>query len=517
MEAENPAKADLAEAEKPVKANTSFFITIDQGTSGTKALLFSKEGKLIQRYDEKHEQYYPQPGWVEHDPEEIFQHTVSAVKTVVRQAGLDIRDAVSISLSNQRETVIMWDRRTGKPVMNAIVWQCSRAEGICAELQKTHLGENIQKKTGLVLSPYFSAAKARWIVEHHLADISKDEKRHYLFGTVDSYLIWKLTGGAVHAADFSNAGRTQLFNIHTLSWDEELLEIFKLEKEMMPEVKSSNAVFGYTEEGLFETVLPIAGVLGDSHAAFFGQCCTRKGMAKATYGTGSSVMMHVGTEPVTAEHVVTSIGYSLDEEVVYVLEGNINCTGAVIKWLKDDLELIRSSKEAGEIAASIDSAEGVYLVPAFVGLSAPYWNSDARAAIVNLSRGTKKAHIVRAAEEAIAYQIKDVVQAMQQESGIELKELRVDGGPTKDDFLMQFQADILGVEVVRNSIEELSATGAMYMSGLALGVWNSLEEIEEMRELDKSFSSHGDTSWVDKCYAGWKAAVENVLKAKKFS
>jgi glycerol kinase len=316
----------------------------------------------------------------------------------------------------------------------------------------------------------------------------------------------------VHATDYSNASRTQLFNIHTLAWDDKLLELFSLTPEMMPEVRSSDAFFGTTAPGLFEKEIPIAGVLGDSHAAFFAQCCTGKGMAKATYGTGSSVMMNAGGEStVYSEKVVTSVGYALQGVVIYVLEGNINCTGATIKWLVDDLELIASSKEAGALAESVESNDGVYLIPAFVGLSAPYWNSDVRAVIVNLTRGTKKAHVVRAAEESIAYQIQDVIEAMQVDSGIALQELRVDGGPTRDGFLMQFQADMSRVPVVRTCIEELSATGAMYMGGLAAGVWSSLEELEQLREVEQVFTPVRATFWRDTQYAGWKLAVNNLL------
>jgi glycerol kinase len=493
----------------------SYFLTIDQGTSGTKALIFSHSGKLVHRYDEPHQQFYPAPGWVEHDPEEIYEHMISAMHTVMKQAGITSEDIICISLSNQRETTLIWDRDTGKPVMNAVVWQCQRAEGICRDLTANGYGDIIKKKTGLVLSPYFSAAKAKWIIDTCLPGVSLEEKGSYLFGNIDSYLIWKLTKGKTHATDYSNASRTQLFSIHSLEWDPQLLELFGLVPEMMPELRSSNAQFGVTADGLFETPIPIAGVLGDSHAAFFGQCCTQKGMAKATFGTGSSVMMNIGTTPGNmTDQVVTSIGYSIDDQIVYVLEGNINCTGATIKWLVDDLELISSSKEAGVLSASVEDTQGVYLVPAFVGLSAPYWNSDVRAVLSHVSRGTKKAHVVRAAEESIAYQIMDVVLAMAQESGIDLQELRVDGGPTRDDFLMQFLSDILGVDVVRNRIEELSATGAMYMGGLAMHIWASVDEIEALREVEKTFTSERSQQWRDGNYQGWKNAVQNLLDSR---
>ncbi|MBL7005717.1 MAG: glycerol kinase GlpK [Spirochaetia bacterium] len=496
-----------------VNHNASYFLTIDQGTSGTKALLFTREGKLSHRLDKGHQQFYPQSGWVEHDPEEIFGNTVAAMKAVMEKAGISSRDIICISISNQRETTIMWDRSTGRPVMNAVVWQCRRAEDQCRIIAEAGKGPLVKEKTGLVLSPYFSAAKAQWIIQNVPGAKEKMDAGNLLFGTVDTYIIWKLTGGTVHATDYSNAGRTQLFNIHTLEWDRELLTLFGLDPGCMPEVLSSDSFFGQTRRGLFETGIPIAGVLGDSHAAFFAQCCTVRGMAKATYGTGSSVMMNVGEEDsLFSEKVVTSIGYALKGDVTYVLEGNINCTGATIKWLVDDLELISSSKEAGILSESVDSNEGVYLVPAFVGLSAPYWNSDVRAVIANLTRGTKKAHIVRAAEESIAYQIQDVIEAMQNDSGISLRELRVDGGPTRDTFLMQFQADITQVPVVRTSIEELSATGAMYMGGLASSVWHTLKEIEQLREVERVFTPARSTEWRNRQYDGWKQAVSNLLK-----
>ena len=496
-------------------AEKKYFLTIDQGTSGTKALIFDIRGKLVCRHDEGHKQFYPRPGWVEHDPEEIFQNTLKAMKTVMDTAGTQSREIICISISNQRETTLVWDKKSGKPVMNAVVWQCQRGEKICKELEKTGVAEDIKKKTGLVLSPYFSAAKARWIMEN-CVDSSRDIRRgEVVFGTMDSYLIWKLTGGNSHATDFSNASRTQLFNIHTLQWDPELLRMFHLDPEMMPEVKSSNALYGYTAEGMFETSIPVAGVLGDSHAAFFGQCCTSRGMTKTTYGTGSSVMMNIGTKPVDSQKVVTSVGYAIDQDVTFVLEGNINCTGATIKWLVDDVELLSSSKEAGILAQSVDDNQGVYIVPALTGLSAPHWNSEVRAVISNLSRGTKKAHIARAAEESIVYQIMDVINAMYEESGTDLKDLRVDGGPTRDNFLMQFQADMLNAPVIRNKIEELSATGAMYMGGLAMSVWKSLQDIEALRETEKTFDPVQNDAWREKNYSGWKKAVRNLLNSEK--
>lgn len=498
------------------RENKSYFLTIDQGTSGTKALIFGTNGKLVGRSDKSHKQFYPNPGWVEHDPEEIYKNMLEVMKQVMNQVHITSKDIICISISNQRETALIWNKNTGKPVMNAIVWQCQRGEQICETLFREGFGPKIKNKTGLVLSPYFSAAKTKWIIDNCVKNNPEIERESLIFGNVDSYLMWKLSGGKIHATDYSNASRSQLFNIHTLEWDNELLDIFNLTAGMMPEVKSSNAVFGETSKDLFDDMIPIAGVLGDSHAAFFGQCCTQTGMAKTTYGTGSSVMMNIGTKTLdTVKNVVTSIGYALDDKVIYVLEGNINCTGATIRWLVDDLELISNAKEAGIVAATVEDTMEVYLVPAFVGLSAPYWNSSVRAVISNLSLSTKKSHIIRAAEESIAYQIMDVIIAMAMESGIDLKELRVDGGPSRDNFLMQFQSDMLNVPVVRNKIEELSATGAMYMGGLAMGVWQSLKEIEKLRETEKTFLPAKNREWRNKNYKGWKNAVDNLLSNTK--
>lgn len=493
----------------------SHFLTIDQGTSGTKVLLFSREGKLVSRLDKGHAQFYPNPGWVEHDPEEIYGNMIAGMQEIMKQAGLTASDIICISISNQRETTVMWDRVTGKPVMNAIVWQCNRAERECRRIGEDGKASLVKEKTGLVLSPYFSAAKANWIVDHVEEAKKSATAGTLLFGTVDSYLVWRLSGGAVHVTDYSNASRTQLFDIRALAWDEELLTLFHLDRQMMPEVIDSNAVAGETEVGLFSVQIPIAGILGDSHAALFGQCCTKRGMAKATYGTGSSIMMNVGDEhSLDSQKVVTSIGYAMDGEVTYVLEGNINSTGATLKWLVEDVELFSSEKEASALAESVASTEGVYLVPALVGLSAPYWNSEVRGVISKLTRGTKKAHLARAAEESIAYQILDVLKAMEEESGIVLEELRVDGGPTRDPFLMQFQSDIADVAVTRSRTEELSATGAMYMGGLAMSVWRAVEQLEALRETAGTFTPKQEASWRDQNYNGWKKAVKNLLKSE---
>ncbi len=490
-----------------------YVLAIDQSTSGTKAIIFDQNAKLICRSTVEHQQFYPCPGWVEHDALEIYEKTLQAVKEVLENSHINYGEISALSITNQRETALIWDKETGKPVNHAIVWQCQRAGDICKEIAARGYEKVIQEKTGLVLSPYFSAPKMKWIFDNVLGVRGKAESGTLLFGTIDSWLIWNLTGGKIHATDFSNASRTLLFNIKELKWDQELLDIFTIPRSMMPEVKFSNEIFGQTTCGsLLPKEVPISGIMGDSHAALFGQNCFGKGMAKATYGTGSSIMMNIGDKLLESQSgIVTSIAWGMDQKVDYVFEGNINCTGATIKWLVDDLKLLLSSKEAGSIASSIDDNDGVYLVPAFVGLGAPYWDSEARALIYGMTRGTGKAHLVRAAEESIAYQIKDIIDLMLMESGASLQELRVDGGPTKDNFLMQFQADLLNVTIVRNKIEELSALGSAYMAGLAVGLWHDKQEILSLRVQDTKFCSRMNGDLRTRLYKGWKDAVRRTL------
>lgn len=486
-----------------------YILAIDQSTSGTKAILFNKKGKRVYRYSTEHRQFYPKPGWVEQDPEEIYVKTLEAVQGVLDEGSISLNEVHVISITNQRETVVVWDKNTGKPIYNAIVWQCRRGVDICNELEEKGFDKLIQDKTGLILSPYFSATKIRWILDHVEGARQKAESGQLLFGNIDTWLIWNLTNGEVHATDYSNASRTQLFNIHELQWDWELLDLFTIPKTMVPDVKYSDEIFGYTtENNVFTTQVPISGVMGDSHAALFGHNCFQKGLAKATYGTGSSVMMNIGKSPIYSQYgLVTSIAWGAFGDVDYVLEGNINCTGATIKWLVDNLELITDSKISGELAGSLTGNEGVYLVPAFAGLGAPYWDSKARASIIGMTLNTKKVHVVRAAEESIAYQIKDVVDLMEKESGIKLRELRVDGGATRDSFLMQFQADMLNVPVVRNQVAELSALGSALMGGLATGMWRSMEEVQNLRVSDAVFEPQITSEQRNLLYNGWKEAV----------
>lgn len=479
-------------------------LAIDQSTSGTKALLFDGEGQLLGRHDLPHEQKINSQGWVSHDPMEIYRNTLETVRLLLEETGADRESIGAVGISNQRETALLWDRDTGLPVADAVVWQCARAAGICQRLADR--GEAIQERTGLNLSPYFPAAKWAWLLENTPGLAGKD----LCAGTIDAWLVYKLTGGRVFATDYSNASRTQLFNLRTLSWDEEVCGWFGIGPAMRPEVRFSDSLFGETDfGGLLPHPVPIHGVLGDSHGALFGQGCLSPGMVKATYGTGSSVMMHIGEKPVFSKKgLVTSLAWGMEGKVDYVLEGNINYTGAVTKWVVEELGLLSSSKEAGPVAQSADPADTTYLVPAFTGLGAPYWDSGAKAMLYGMSRTTGRAEIVKAAEECIAYQIADVLELMGQEAGVAIQELRVDGGPTKDKFLMQFQSDILNLPVAAPEREELSGMGAAFCAGIAAGVY-SKEIFQAVRR--SRFLPVMEAALRRKKREGWKQAVETLL------
>ena len=491
-------------------------LAIDQSTSSTKAILFDDMGNMVIRCDENHKQYYPKPGWIEHDPEEIYKNTLRAIQNAIRQSGVDQDHIVALAVTNQRETALIWDKKTGKPIYNAIVWQCLRGTETCKTLRDKGWSERIESKTGLLIDPYFSATKLKWIIDNVKGAREKAESGDLVFGTIDTWIIYKMTGCKVHATDYSNACRTMLFNIYELKWDQELLELMGLPVNMAPEVKYGDDIFGYTEiNEVFEREIPITGVMGDSHAALFGQNCFEEGMAKASYGTGSSVMMNIGHKPMKSpKGLVTSIGWGYGGEITYVFEGNIHCTGATIKWLVEDLQLVTNSNITEEIASSVADNNGVYLVPAFSGLGAPYWDNQAKACLKGMLRNTKKAHVVRAALESIAYQIKDVLDLMIKGSGMPIKELRVDGGPTRNNFLMQFQADMLRCRLVRTNIEEVSAFGVALMAGLAVGLWRDLAQVQTLRKVDKVFSFKMDIQTVQKNCRGWKQAVASVLTNK---
>lgn len=490
-----------------------YIIAIDQSTSATKAVLFDEQCQLISRKNVAHKQYYPKPGWVEHDPEEIYANTIEAIRLLMAENKK--QDAsYSLAITNQRETVVVWNKITGKPVYNAVVWQCQRGTDICNDLKQRGYTELIQEKSGLLIDPYFAASGAKWILDNVGGARESANKNELLMGTIDSWLIWKLTGGKVHATDYTNASRTLLFNIHTLDWDDDLLNLFTIPRSMMAKPQPCDSIFGETTvEGLFETPITIAGVLGDSHGALVGQMCFEAGMGKATYGTGSSVMVNIGEKAVKApQGLVTSVGFAAQNKVFYAFEGNIHCTGATIKWMTEKLQLISSPSVIEEYALSVPDNGGVYLVPAFAGLGAPWWNSQAKAMICGMTLGTERGHICRAALEAIAYQIKDLIDLMTNHAGITLKELRVDGGPTKNNLLMHFQADMLNACINRSDIEEASAMGAVIMNGLARKVWKDMNEVAALRTTDNRILPDMTEEKRNKLYRGWTEAVQTVNK-----
>ncbi|NDW12258.1 glycerol kinase [Bacteroides sp. 214] len=487
----------------------NYIIAVDQSTSATKAILFNGRCELLYRTTLPHEQYYPVPGWVEHNAEEIYNNTLKAIKQVVEYGSAGKDATYSIAITNQRETVVVWNKETGKPLCNAVVWQCQRGAAICDNLIARGHSETIKRKSGLVIDPYFSASGIQWILDNIDDARTLANEGKLLAGTIDTWLLWKLTDGQTHATDYTNASRTLLFNIHTLDWDDELLALFNIPRSMMPTAKPCDSIFAEsTVQGLFAKPVVIAGVLGDSHGALTGQMCFEPGMGKSTYGTGSSVMVNIGEKAVDAsDGLVTSVGFSACGKTHYAFEGNIHCTGATIKWLQEQLQLIESPQEVESLATAVPDNDGVYLVPAFAGLGAPWWDSQAKAMLHGMTLKTQKAHVVRAALEAIAYQVKDLVDLMSRQSGVSLKELRVDGGPTKNNFLMQFQSDMLAATVNRSNIEEASALGAVIMNGLARGIWSSLEEVAALRNSGDSIIPHMKEEERDKLYAGWVNAI----------
>ena len=488
-----------------------YVLSVDQSTQGTKALIFDPEGKILARADLPHRQMVNEKGWVEHDPEEIWQNTLLVIRQATEKAGIGKEELAVMGISNQRETSLCWNRRTGKPVCNAVVWQCARGAGICAELEEQGWAETVKKKTGLPLSPYFPAAKLAWILRYTEGAKSAAARGELCAGTIDSWLVYRLTRGQRHQTDYSNASRTQLFDITALKWDEELLGIFGIDPSCMPAVTDSDGDFGETDlDGWLETPIPIRGVLGDSHGALFGQGCLRPGMIKATYGTGSSVMMNIGGEPIFSDTgVVTSLAWKILGKVQYVLEGNINYTGAVITWLVRDVKLIDDPGETEALAKAANPGDTSYLVPAFTGLGAPYWNSGARAILCGMSRTTGRNEIVRAALDCIAYQITDIVRAMAEGSGTPVTELRVDGGPTRNGYLMQFQSDLLGIPVKIPEAEELSGIGAAYAAGLAAGIWDpSVFDRMSRRE----YAPAMDEKEREERIRGWQDAVRMICR-----
>ena len=485
-------------------------LAIDQGTTGSTALLFDKGGRaLSSAYRELH-QVYPRPGWVEHDPKELLSTSLAVAREALEKEGVGLSDVCGIGITNQRETTIVWDRHTGEPVSNAIVWQCRRTAPLCEELKRRGLAGSIREKTGLIIDAYFSATKLRWILDHIPRGQHRAEQGDLLFGTVDSWLVWNLTGGAVHVTDYTNASRTMLFNIHTLQWDNDLLSALDIPETVLPEVMPSSHVYGETVPGVLGDVrVPLCGIAGDQQAALFGQACYEAGMAKNTYGTGSFVLLNTGDRPVPSEKgLVTTLAWGLGDRVTYAMEGSIFITGAVVQWLRDGLGIIEQAAESETLARAVPDNGGVFFVPAFVGLGAPHWDMYARGSIFGLTRGTTREHLVRAALESIAYQSRDVIETMSVEADLQLPLLRVDGGGTANAFLMQFQADMLEVPIQVPAVTETTALGAAYLAGLATGLWQDTAEVARLWQPAKTYEPTMSRDQRDTLYAGWKRAVE---------
>lgn len=489
---------------------SEYILAIDQGTTSSRAILFNHEGEIISVSQREFEQFFPQAGWVEHDAEEIWTSVLACIAEVLRVADVNPDEVAAIGITNQRETTVVWDRHTGKPIYKAIVWQSRQTESIVEELRDEGYNKLFQEKTGLLLDPYFSGTKVKWILDHVDGAREKAENGDLQFGTIDSWLIYKLSGGKAHVTDYSNASRTLMYNIYDLTWDDELLEILTVPKSILPEVRPSSEVYAHTAGyHFFGEEVPIAGIAGDQQAALFGQACFEEGMVKNTYGTGSFMLMNTGEKAVPSENgLLTTIAWGVDGKVEYALEGSIFVSGSAIQWLRDGLGMLASAPESEERATAVDSTDGVYLVPAFVGLGTPYWDSEARGAMFGITRGTTKNHIVRATLEAIAYQSKDLVDVMAKDSGIDVKSLRVDGGAVMNDFLMQFQSDILDVRVDRPVINETTALGAAYLAGLAIGYWEDKEEIAKQWQVDRTFTPNLSAEKRDELYKGWQKAVE---------
>lgn len=487
---------------------SKYILSIDQGTTSSRAIIFNHNGEIVAIAQREFTQIYPKAGWVEHDPMEIWSTQLAVVTEVIVKAGLTVGDIDSIGITNQRETTVIWDKETGQPIYNAIVWQDRRTSAYCDEIKAQGLANKIQEKTGLIIDSYFSATKARWILENVAGAREKAEAGKLAFGTIDTWLIWKLTAGEKHVTDVSNASRTMLYNIHTLSWDDELLELFSIPKAMLPEVKSSSEVYGETAGRILAAKIPIAGIAGDQQSALFGQMCTEIGMVKNTYGTGCFMLMNIGSKPkISANNLLTTIAWQINGEVNYALEGSIFIGGAVVQWLRDEMGLISKSADVETLAKKVKDTDGVYVVPAFAGLGAPHWDQHARGTITGLTRGTNKSHIARAALESIAYQTMDVLKAMEADAGVNIAELRVDGGATANDLLMQFQADLLNCKVIRPDVTEVTAIGAAYLAGLATGFWETIDQIRSQWKINRTFVAEEGIDNTDRI-KGWNRAIK---------
>ncbi|MEQ1797291.1 MAG: glycerol kinase GlpK [Lacibacter sp.] len=489
-----------------------YILALDQGTTSSRAIVFDHDGNIVSVAQKEFTQIFPQPGWVEHDPEEIWSTQLGVAAEAITHAGLTTEDIHAIGITNQRETTIVWDRNTGKPVYNAIVWQDRRTADFCDELKRKNLHILIQQRTGLVVDAYFSASKVKWILDNVEGARARAEKGELCFGTVDTWLLWNLTKGQVHATDVSNASRTMLMNLQTLQWDGELEKIFCIPGNMLPQIRSSSEVYGKTQNILTAVNIPIAGIAGDQQSALFGQMCTHPGMVKNTYGTGCFMLMNTGEKAVISRNnLLTTVAWKINGKTEYALEGSVFIAGAVVQWLRDGLGIIRSSTDIEPLAAKVKDSDGVYVVPAFTGLGAPYWNQHARGTIVGITRGTTAAHIAKAALDSIAYQTADVLKAMEADSGIEIKELRVDGGATVNNLLMQFQSDLLNTAVVRPRITETTALGAAYLAGLATGYWSSIDEIQQQWQIERKFVSGMEEEKRQSLSSGWAKAVKAAM------
>lgn len=486
-----------------------YILALDQGTTSSRAIVFAHDGSIVSVAQKEFTQIFPQPGWVEHDPEEIWSTQLGVAAEAITKAGLTTEQIHAIGITNQRETTVVWDRKTGKPVYNAIVWQDRRTADFCDELKRKNLHILIQQRTGLVVDAYFSASKIKWILDHVEGARARAEKGELCFGTIDTWLLWNLTKGQVHVTDVSNASRTMLMNLQTLQWDGELEKIFDIPGNMLPQIRSSSEVYGTTQNILTATNIPIAGIAGDQQSALFGQMCTKQGMVKNTYGTGCFMLMNTGEKAVISRNnLLTTVAWKINGKTEYALEGSVFIAGAVVQWLRDGLGIIRSSGDVEKLAAKVTDSEGVYLVPAFTGLGAPYWNQHARGTMVGMTRGTTAAHIAKAALDSIAYQTVDVLKAMEADAGISIAELRVDGGATVNNLLMQFQSDVLHTNVVRPQITETTALGAAYLAGLATGYWSSIDEIQQQWKVDRKFEPSMDEEKRTALYNGWLKAVK---------
>ncbi len=494
-----------------------YVLALDQGTTSSRAILFNKAGKIVDVAQKEFRQIFPKPGQVEHNANEIWSSILGVIADVLSNQNVSAKEIASIGITNQRETTLIWDKETGKPIHNALVWQSRLTDPICHELKDKGYNDLFRDKTGLLIDAYFSGTKVKWLLDNVEGAREKAEQGELLFGTMDTWLIWKLSGGKAHVTDYTNASRTLMYNIHELKWDEELLDILGVPKSLLPEVRPSSEEYAKTVDyHFFGEEVPIAGAAGDQQAALFGQACFEKGMAKNTYGTGCFMLMNTGEEAVKSDHgLLTTIAWGIDGKVEYALEGSIFVAGSAIQWLRDGLRMVKSASETEGYATKIGSTDGVYVVPAFVGLGTPYWDSDVRGAIFGITRGTEKEHFIRATLESLAYQTKDVLDAMNADSGIDLKTLRVDGGAVANNFLMQFQSDMLGVSVERPEIQETTALGAAYLAGLAVGFWKDKEEIAKQWHIEKTFEPDMDEEKRTELYDGWKTAVEATMKFKR--